>query len=109
MKAPGVDGLQSHVAVDSVPRDASAAALIASGLYELCTYITPEKGKRYKSIADKIVGNLGRHYQAEPGTHYGFLLLHSTGHHPGGERNRRAAELCRLFLSGSIGTQGSIG
>ena len=62
MKAPGVDGLQSHVAVDSVPRDASAAALIASGLYELCTYITPEKGKRYKSIADKIVGNLGRHY-----------------------------------------------
>ena len=84
MKAPGVDGLQSHVAVDSVPRDASAAALIASGLYELCTYITPEKGKRYKSIADKIVGNLGRHYQAEPGTHYGFLLLHSTGHHPGG-------------------------
>lgn len=28
--------------------------------------------------------SLNRHYQAEPGTHYGFLLLHSTGHHPGG-------------------------
>lgn len=67
-----------------VPRDASAAALIASGLYELCTYVAPEKGRRYRAFADKIVDSLNRHYQAEPGTHYGFLLLHSTGHHPGG-------------------------
>lgn len=67
-----------------VPRDASAAALIASGLYELCTYVAPEKGKRYRAFADKIVDSLNKHYQAEPGTHYGFLLLHSTGHHPAG-------------------------
>ena len=67
-----------------VPRDASAAALIASGLYELCTYVSPEKGKQYKTVADKIVSNLHKHYQAAPDTHYGFLLLHSTGHHPGG-------------------------
>lgn len=66
-----------------VPRDASAAALVASGLYELSTYVTPEKGKQYKTFADKIVSSLNKHYQAEPGTHYGFLLLHSTGHHPG--------------------------
>lgn len=67
-----------------VTRDASAAAIIASGLYELCTYVTPEKGKQYRAAADNIVNNLQRHYQAAPGTHYGFLLLHSTGHHPGG-------------------------
>ena len=35
-----------------VPRDASAAALIASGLYELCTYVSPEKGKKYRAVAD---------------------------------------------------------
>lgn len=67
-----------------VPRDASAAALIASGLYELSTYVAPEKGRFYRTVADKIVHSLYRHYQAELGTHYGFLLLHSTGHHPGG-------------------------
>lgn len=67
-----------------VPRDASSAALVASGLYELCTYVSPEKGKQYRAHADKIVDSLNKHYQAEPGTHYGFLLLHSTGHHPGG-------------------------
>lgn len=68
----------------NVPRDASSAALIASGLYELCTYVSTEKGKQYRAIADKITDNLNKHYQAAPGTHYGFLLLHSTGHHPGG-------------------------
>lgn len=65
-----------------VPRDASAAALIASGLYELCTYVAPEKGKQYREFADKIVHSLYQHYQADPGSHYGFLLLHSTGHYP---------------------------
>ena len=41
-------------------------------------------GRRYRATADKIVASLNSHYQAQPGTHYGFLLLHSTGHHPGG-------------------------
>ena len=67
-----------------IPRDASAAAIIASGLYELCTYVSPEKGAYYRAVADKMVGSLHQHYQAPAGTHYGFLLLHSTGHHPGG-------------------------
>ena len=66
-------------------RDASAAAIMASALYELRTYVSAEYGNRYQSIADKIVDSLNRHYQAEPGTTYGFLLLHSTGHHPGGD------------------------
>jgi hypothetical protein len=84
MKAPGVDGLKSSTPVDSVPRDASAAALIASGLYELSTYVTLGKGKHYRALADKIVDSLNRYYRAESGTAYGFLLLHSTGHFPGG-------------------------
>ena len=84
MKAPGVVDLKTSVPVDSVPRDASAAAVIASGLYELSTYVSPEKGKHYREIADKIVDSLNKYYQAAPGTAYGFLLLHSTGHFPAG-------------------------
>ena len=83
MKAPEVDGLKTHVAVQGVPRDASAAAIFASALYELCNYVSAEKGKQYRAIADKIVTSLNDHYQAAPGTAYGFLLLHSTGHFPG--------------------------
>lgn len=83
MKAPEVDGLKTHVAVQGVPRDASAAAIFASGLYELCNYVSAEKSKQYRDIADKIVTSLNDHYQAAPGTACGFLLLHSTGHLPG--------------------------
>ncbi len=84
MKMDVINGCTPEKVNPDVPRDASAAALIASGLYELCTYVSPEKGKQYRATADKIVDSLNKHYQAEPGTHYGFLLLHSTGHHPGG-------------------------
>lgn len=75
MKAPGIP---------NVPRDASAGAIMASALYELCGYVSTEDSKRYRAIADKIVDSLNQHYRAESGTTYGFLLLHSTGHHPAG-------------------------
>lgn len=74
MKAPNIP---------NTPRDASAAAIMASALYELSAYVSPTDSKHYKDIADKMVDSLNKHYQAEPGTSYGFLLLHSTGHHPG--------------------------
>lgn len=80
MKAPGTDIANNP----NVPRDASAAAIMASALYELCTYIDVEKGKQYRAAADKIVKSLNAHYQAAPGASFGFLLLHSTGHLPGG-------------------------
>ncbi len=83
MKMPEVNGRTPGNVNEKVPRDASAAAIIASGLYELSTYVDPVKGRRYKSVADKITDSLSKHYQAEPGSHHGFLLLHSTGHHPG--------------------------
>lgn len=71
--------------IPNSPRDASAAAIFASGLYELSNYVTLEKGEEYKAIADKIINNLHKSYQSIPGTNYGFLLLHSTGHHPGND------------------------
>ncbi len=60
------------------PRDASAAAVTASALYELYTY---SKSKEYKQIADTILASLSSpEYLAEVGTNHNFLLKHSTGH-----------------------------
>jgi len=64
----------------NAPRDASAAALMASALYELSTYSKNEK--QYKKTANQILHSLTKNYQAKPGESKGFLLLHSTGHKP---------------------------
>ena len=69
-------------AIPNVPRDASAAAIMASALYELSTYSF--NGKIYKAIADKILNSLNNNNQAPLGADKGFLLLHSTGHKPAG-------------------------
>lgn len=61
-------------------RDASAAAVLASALYELSLYA--RNGKMYKKTADKIIASLTNHYRALAGEHKGFLLLHSTGSKP---------------------------
>ena len=61
-------------------RDASAAAIIAAALYELKNY--SHQKKKYKKAANKILANLTKNYRATPGTHKGFILLHSTGHKP---------------------------
>jgi uncharacterized protein YyaL (SSP411 family) len=60
------------------PRDASAAAITASALYELSTY-NGEDANRYTQWADTILENLTTNYRATPGSDGGFLLLHSTG------------------------------
>jgi uncharacterized protein YyaL (SSP411 family) len=62
------------------PRDASAAAIAASALYELSSYSA--NGKVYKKTADKILNSLSNYYQPRQGDARGFLLLHSTGHKP---------------------------
>lgn len=81
MKAPGTDRKDNP----EVPRDASAASLIASGLYELAEYVDAERGASYRSTADKILASLeSDRYTAKPGDNEGFLLYHSTGHHPAG-------------------------
>ena len=65
-----------------VPRDASAAAIFASGLYELATYVGEAEAQHYREIADGILQALTAHYQPAPETAQGFLLLHSTGNYP---------------------------
>lgn len=62
------------------PRDVSAAAIIASALYELHSFVTDDR--EIRAYADDIVDNLAQHYMAEPGSHRGFILLHSTGSKP---------------------------
>ncbi|MFD0765170.1 glycoside hydrolase family 88 protein [Mucilaginibacter lutimaris] len=62
------------------PRDASAAAIAASALYELSIF--SKNARSYKSTADKIMNSLATKYQAQPDSARGFLLLHSTGHKP---------------------------
>ena len=66
--------------IPNEPRDASAAAIIASALYELQGY-SANRGQ-YKALADKILASLIGHYRSPIGTHHGFILLHSTGHKP---------------------------
>ncbi len=63
--------------IPNEPRDASAASILASGLYELSTY--SKNGKKYKAAADKIMENLTNLYRSPLGENKGFLLLHSTG------------------------------
>ena len=67
--------------IPNEPRDASAAAIIASALYELSLY-DPENAERDKEWADKILENLSKNYRATMGHDNGFLLLHSTGTKP---------------------------
>jgi hypothetical protein len=69
-------------AIPQSPRDASAAAIGASALYELSVYASAPVSDTYKKWADTIVENLEAHYQAKPGADKGFLLLHSTGNYP---------------------------
>ena len=66
----------------SCPRDASAAAIIASALYELATYVDVAQANNYRRYADKMVSSLETYYLSEPQTVQGFLLLHSTGNYP---------------------------
>lgn len=66
--------------IPNVSRDASAAAITASSLYELAKF--SKESKKYKAAADKILASLSTKYTSAPGANYGFLLEHSTGHRP---------------------------
>jgi unsaturated chondroitin disaccharide hydrolase len=62
-------------------RDASAAAIAASGLLELSQYV--KNGKGYVDAAEKMLESLSSPaYLAAPGTNSYFLLMHSVGHKP---------------------------
>lgn len=80
MKAPGSERNDNS----ELPRDASAASLIASGLYELAEYVDAERAGYYRKTADTILENLTAGYTITPGESEGFILGHSTGHLPAG-------------------------
>ena len=66
--------------IPNEPRDASAAAIIASGLYELSGY--SRKAGEYRAAAGTILKNLTKYYRSPIGANKGFILLHSTGGKP---------------------------
>lgn len=66
--------------IPNEPRDVSAAAVIASGLYELSLY--SPNAKDYRAKANTIVQNLSKNYASPVGASKGFILLHSTGSKP---------------------------
>jgi unsaturated chondroitin disaccharide hydrolase len=80
--APGIPRASAGTtsAPGAEPRDASAAAVIASGLYELSAYSS--NGAVYRATADTILKNLTDRYRAKTGDDKGFILLHSTGGKP---------------------------
>lgn len=66
--------------IPNEPRDASAAAVIASGLYELSDY---SKNKNlYLQKADKMLNSLSTKYISPIGENKGFILVSSTGSKP---------------------------
>lgn len=69
------------------PRDASAAAITASALLELCNYAEAEEGKQMIAFAQSILQSLSTpEYRAAGKEAGGFLLKHNVGSIPhGGE------------------------
>jgi hypothetical protein len=65
-------------------RDASAAAILASGLLELSQFTKGAESKNYINISASIIKTLSStSYCATVGDNGGFLLKHSVGHLPG--------------------------
>ena len=70
--------------IPEATRDASAAAIVASGLLELSTLVGDKTvGLRYRMLAEKMLATLASPSYKSGQTNHAFLL-HSTGHHPNG-------------------------
>lgn len=70
-------------AIPNAPRDASAAALVASALLELSQYVDKSESQYYISEATKMLESLSSEQYQSRDKNYAFLL-HSTGHKPHG-------------------------
>jgi unsaturated chondroitin disaccharide hydrolase len=88
------DWFIAHLPADGVPywdfrdpsiprseRDASAAAIAASGLYDLARFGDVGAKDRYRAAADRILASLASSYVAPPSAR-GAILAHSTGARP---------------------------
>ena len=70
-------------AYNGIPKDASAAAVVASALTELAGYVDSAKGKEYMDAAKSMIADLSsKRYQSR--NKNSAFLMHSTGHHPAG-------------------------
>lgn len=69
--------------IPNAPRDASAAAVVASALLELSTFLPGEKGDGYRKEAVRMLTSLSSDAYA-CGDRKAAFLMHSTGHHPAG-------------------------
>tara|TARA_R110002050_G_scaffold81133_1_gene173420 strand:+ start:27399 stop:28568 length:1170 start_codon:yes stop_codon:yes gene_type:complete len=71
-------------AIPDAPKDASAAAVAASGMLELSTFMKDDQLKaKYKDAAVALVEKLSSDEYLSKDKNQAFLL-HSTGHHPNG-------------------------
>jgi len=69
--------------IPAAPRDASAAAIMASAWIELSGYVTKKESALYFNTAKEIVHTLASPaYKTKPRSYSGFLLMHSVGHWP---------------------------
>lgn len=68
--------------IPNAPKDASAAAIIASALYNIAT-MDVDNPEQYIEYADKILISLsGPAYRASLGENNNFILMHSSGNVP---------------------------
>lgn len=66
--------------IPNAPRDASAAAVMASALIELSQLDKSEEASAWFDLAEAQIRSLSSSdYLAEPGTNGGFILKHSVG------------------------------
>ncbi len=69
--------------IPHTPRDASAAALIASALIELSDYVDQPLSRKYRSVVEVQIRTLASpEYTAAAGENGDFILKHSTGAFP---------------------------
>ncbi|MCF2443251.1 glycoside hydrolase family 88 protein [Dyadobacter sp. CY345] len=70
--------------IPDAPKDASAAAIVASGLLELSTLVKDKKvAQHYRAEAERMLTSLASSAYKSGDQNHAFLL-HSTGHHPNG-------------------------
>ena len=64
-----------------IPRDISAAAIVASGMLELSTHLG-EEGQSYFVFAEKMLNSMSTRYTFKNGDNHHFILNHSVGNYP---------------------------